>query len=69
MARKKLSQPGPTLSEPIDKLVTEEELNAPPPSNQIIEYIGEGAEAIKFTPQPKAKIIRVYAKGNVVYVY
>jgi hypothetical protein len=49
--------------------VTEEELNAPPPSNQIIEYIGEGAEAIKFTPQPKAKIIRVYAKGNVVYVY
>jgi hypothetical protein len=69
MARKKESQPSPKLSEPIDRFVTEEELNAPPPSHQIIEYIGVGAEKIKFTPQPKAKIIRVYAKGTVVYVY
>lgn len=69
MARKKLSQPGPTLSEPIDKLVTEEELNAPPPSNQIIAYIGAGAEKIKFEPQPQARVIRIYANGNVVYSY
>lgn len=69
MARKKQCNLEPLQSEPIDKLVTEEELNAPPPSHQVIEYIGIGANKIKFTPQPKAKIIRVYAKGTVVYVY
>lgn len=33
------------------------------PSN--VEFIGEGAEKIKFTADPKAKLIRVYANGIV----
>lgn len=33
------------------------------PSN--VEFVGEGAEKIKFTPDPKAKLIRVNSSGIV----
>lgn len=34
-----------------------------------IEYFGEGAEKIKFTVDPKATVIRVYANGLIVVSY
>lgn len=40
---------------------------APRPTN--IEFVGEGAEKIKFTVDPKAKKTVVYADGVVVTSY
>lgn len=37
------------------------------PSN--IEYIGVGAEKVKFTVDPRAKNIRVYADGRILVDY
>lgn len=34
-----------------------------------IEYFGEGAEKIKFTVDPKATVIRVYANGLILTDY
>ena len=34
-----------------------------------IEYIGEGAEKIKFSVDPKATVIRVYANGLIAVSY
>lgn len=45
---------------------------APAPSNPEgpkVEYFGEGAEKIKFTVDPKASRIRVYANGCVLTDY
>ena len=39
------------------------------PQDQKVEYFGEGAESIKFTPDPKAKRIRVYNNGIVLVDY
>lgn len=35
----------------------------------IIEYFGEGAEKIKFTVDPKAARVRVYANGCILTDY
>lgn len=40
-----------------------------PKGNTKIEYIGEGADKIKFTVDPKATRIRVYANGTVLTDY
>lgn len=34
-----------------------------------IEYFGQGAEKIKFTVDPKATVIRVYANGLILTDY
>ena len=34
-----------------------------------VEYIGEGAEKVKFTKDPKATSIRVYADGRILVDY
>ena len=34
-----------------------------------IEYYGEGADKIKFTVDPKATLVRVYANGMIVTDY
>lgn len=39
------------------------------PSGPPIEYLGEGAEKIKFTVDPRAKNIRVYADGRILVDY
>ena len=39
------------------------------PKSPNVEYIGEGAEKVKFTVDPKAKRTRVYASGVVVTDY
>jgi len=39
------------------------------PSNPPIEYVGEGADKVKFTVDPKAKLIRVYADGRILVDY
>lgn len=38
-------------------------------SKPTIQYFGEGADKIKFTVDPKAKLIRVYASGVVLVDY
>lgn len=35
----------------------------------IIQYIGEGADKIKFEVDPKAKLIRVYNDGMILVDY
>lgn len=34
-----------------------------------IEYLGEGAEKIKFTVDPKARVVRVFANGIILTDY
>jgi len=34
-----------------------------------IEFLGEGADKVKFTVDPKAKRIRVYANGTILTDY
>ena len=41
----------------------------PPPGGPQIEYFGEGADKIKFTVDPKATRIRVFANGCVLTDY
>lgn len=38
-------------------------------SDPKIEFVGEGADKIKFTVDPKAKRIRVYANGTILTDY
>ncbi len=40
-----------------------------PQGQPAIEYIGEGADKIKFSVDPKAKRIRVFANGCVLTDY
>ena len=54
------------ISEPLDILVTEEELSAPIPSNQQVIFLGEKR---KYNPDSNAKIITVKADGTVIYSY
>lgn len=35
----------------------------------IIEYFGEGANKVKFTVEPNATLIRVYADGRILIDY
>ena len=56
----------PKISEPIDKMVTEEELNAPIPSDQKVEFIGKNK---KYNPDSNAKHIQVFEDGTVIYSY
>lgn len=35
----------------------------------VIEYVDEGAENVKFTADPNAKLIRVFSSGQVTYDY
>jgi hypothetical protein len=42
---------------------------APKETKAKIEYIGEGAEKVKFTIDPKATSIRVYPNGLVLVDY
>lgn len=39
---------------------------SPPNTGCPVEYIGEGAELVTFTANPKATLIKVYANGIVV---
>ena len=39
------------------------------PKGPPIEYLGEGAEKIKFTVDPRATSIRVYADGRILVDY
>lgn len=39
------------------------------PSGPRIEFLGEGAEKVKFTVDPKATHIRVYADGRILTDY
>lgn len=39
------------------------------PQSSIIEYIGAGADKIKFTVDPRATAIRVYADGRILVDY
>lgn len=39
------------------------------PTGVPIEYLGEGAEKIKFTVDPRATSIRVYADGRILVDY
>lgn len=41
----------------------------PPEGGPKVEFIGEGAEKIKFTVDPKATLIRVHANGIVMTDY
>jgi len=34
-----------------------------------VEYVGEGADKVKFTVDPKAKHTRVYSSGMIVVTY
>lgn len=47
--------------------------NTTPPKEQsdkpVIQYIGEGADKIKFEVDPKAKLIRVYSDGMILVDY
>lgn len=47
------------------------EEGAPAPSSEPVkvEYIGEGADKIKFKVDPKATRIRVYADGRILVDY
>lgn len=54
------------ISEPLDILVTEEELNAPIPSNQQVIFLGTNK---KYNPDSNAKTITVKADGTVIYSY
>lgn len=40
-----------------------------PKASSNIEYVGEGADKVKFTVDPKAKRTRVYSSGIVVVDY
>lgn len=40
-----------------------------PKDQPVIEYHGDGADKIKFTVDPKAKRVRVYANGCVLTDY
>ena len=40
-----------------------------PPVPANVEYVGEGADKVKFTVDPKAKRTRVYSSGMVVVDY
>lgn len=54
------------ISEPLDILVTEEELSAPIPSNQQVIFLGT---IKKYNPDSNAKVITVKADGTVIYSY
>jgi hypothetical protein len=56
----------PKISEPIDKLVTEEELQAPIPSDQEVVFMGKNK---KYNPDSNAKTITVLEDGTVIYSY
>jgi hypothetical protein len=53
-----------TVTETQDEAVQEAPANGP-----VIEYIGEGAEEVEFTVDPKATTIRVYANGIILTDY
>lgn len=41
----------------------------PPKGGPKVEYFGEGADKIKFTVDPKATRVRVYANGMILTDY
>lgn len=43
--------------------------SAPKEASPVIEYLGEGADKVKFTVDPKARLIRVYADGRILVDY
>lgn len=59
-------KPEEIISEPIDKLVTEEELSAPVPEGQIVTFLGSNK---KYNKDSNAKRITVRADGTVIYEY
>lgn len=58
--------PSPTISEPIDRYLTEEEVNAPIPSDQQVIFLGDKRN---YNHDSNAKTITVQADGVVVYQY
>ena len=54
------------ISEPIDKMVTEAELNAPIPSDQEVVFLGKNQT---YNPDSNAKTITVLEDGTVIYSY
>lgn len=46
-----------------------EEPKKDPKAKPEIQYFGEGADKVKFTIDPKAKLIRVYGSGVVLVDY
>lgn len=54
---------------PVEAPVASPVVAEPTPSDPRIEFIGEGADQIVFTPNPKAVRIRVYASGQIVETF
>ena len=61
-----MANPNPVSAAP-KKELKEPKVVPQLPSN--IEYIGVGAEKVKFTVDPRAKNIRVYADGRILVDY
>lgn len=59
-------KPEEVISEPIDRLVTAEELSAPVPEGQIVTFLGD---IKKYNKDSNAKRITVLADGSVIYEY
>ena len=55
-----------TISEPVDRFVTQEEVDAPIPSNQKVVFLGSHK---KYNHDSNAKNITVCADGSVIYEY
>lgn len=54
------------ISEPIDRFISEEEVNAPIPTNQEVIFLGSHK---KYNHDSNARIITVNADGSVIYEY
>lgn len=62
-----MADANPAMAAP--KRKKEEGASAPSSNAPKIEYVGEGADKIKFQVDPKAKLIRVYADGRILVDY
>lgn len=54
------------ISEPVDRFVTQEEVDAPIPSDQTVVFLGPHK---KYNHDSNAKSITVCADGSVIYEY